>query len=541
MGIPEHPSLVSNLAGRTHPTKRQRTPTATPDSGAPNHHHPLTFSMPPLFLLLLLSSIHASTADDICIVGSGISGSSTAFFLTNYTAPIPAQLRVFERRDRVGGRLATVAVGGDNFEAGGSVIHPRNLHVRRFADLLGLAARDDGEGDDDWLGIWDGARFVFRTLRPPPPGSSWLRRRLHALVNSLLLLRRYGLSLLRMDSFAQEMLQKFLLYYNGFESRPVFDNVEEMLKWSGLYGLTQRTLEEELIDAGLNSQTISELVTVITRINYGQSVSISGLAGAVSLAGSESGLWAIKGGNWQLAAGLLKTANATLHLQEGIDSISAAGDYYVLKSNNGHEYNCTVTVVATPLDEVNITFTPPVSIPPRKIQHTHATFVRGLLNPKFFGLSSVSDIPELIGTMELPDIPFSSISVLKKRNEHDMTYKVFSHAKLGDSLLGQIFRTREETIRIDWPAYPHYHAPEDFAPIILDGKHLYYVNTFESAASAMETGAVAAENVARLIISRLPLGLRASPLLSSEKGADGLPEPHIESFAGKVDSRQVDL
>jgi hypothetical protein len=60
----------------------------------------------------------------------------------------------------------------------------------------------------------------------------------------------------------QEMLQKFLLYYNGFESRPVFDNVEEMLKWSGLYGLTQRTLEEELIDAGLNSQTISELVTV---------------------------------------------------------------------------------------------------------------------------------------------------------------------------------------------------------------------------------------------------------------------------------------
>jgi prenylcysteine oxidase/farnesylcysteine lyase len=161
--------------------------------------------MPTLFLLLLLllPSIHASTADDICIVGSGISGSSTAFFLTNYTAPTSAQLRVFERRDRVGGRLATVAVAGDTFEAGGSVIHPRNLHVRRFADLLGLAARDDGEGDDDWLGIWDGGRFVFSTLRPPPPGSSWLRRKLHSLANSLLLLMRYGLSLFRMDSFVQ--------------------------------------------------------------------------------------------------------------------------------------------------------------------------------------------------------------------------------------------------------------------------------------------------------------------------------------------------
>ena len=59
---------------------------------------------------------------------------------------------------------------------------------------------------------------------------------------------------------------------------------------------------------------------------------------------------------------------------------------------------------------------------------------------KFFGLSSVSDIPELIGTMEVPDIPFSSISVLKKHNEHDMTYKVFSRAKLDDTLLDQIFR-----------------------------------------------------------------------------------------------------
>jgi prenylcysteine oxidase/farnesylcysteine lyase len=104
-----------------------------------------------------------------------------------------------------------------------------------------------------------------------------------------------------------------------------------------------------------------------------------------------------------------------------------------------------------------------------------------------------------------------------------------------------MYSTREDTIQINWPAYPHYHAPEDFAPIILDGKHLYYVNSFESAASAMETGAVAAENVARLIISRLPLRLRAGPLLLSEKSADDLPEPHIESLAGEDDSQQVDL
>lgn len=60
----------------------------------------------------------------------------------------------------------------------------------------------------------------------------------------------------------QEMVEKFMLYYSDFESRPVFGTVEEMLKWSGLYGLTRRTLQQELADAGLSSRLILELVTV---------------------------------------------------------------------------------------------------------------------------------------------------------------------------------------------------------------------------------------------------------------------------------------
>lgn len=130
----------------------------------------------------------------------------------------------------------------------------------------------------------------------------------------------------------------------------------------------------------LNDCGISFL-QVITRINYGQNVSISGLAGAVSLAGSDSGLWSVDGGNWQLAAGLVKYTNATLYLHEEIDLISYPGSYYVLNSTKGNSYNCDVTVIATPLDELNITFDPPVSVPNRKLQHTFTTFVRGLLNP----------------------------------------------------------------------------------------------------------------------------------------------------------------
>lgn len=58
------------------------------------------------------------------------------------------------------------------------------------------------------------------------------------------------------------MLGNFLKYYEGFATRPVFSSVEDMLKWSGLYNLTHRTLEDELIDAGLSPLLIKELVTV---------------------------------------------------------------------------------------------------------------------------------------------------------------------------------------------------------------------------------------------------------------------------------------
>ncbi|KAL5982745.1 hypothetical protein ACLOJK_016821 [Asimina triloba] len=457
----------------------------------------------------------------ICIVGSGIGGSSMAHFLKSYSAARQAitDIRIFEKRGRVGGRMATVSIAGDTFEAGASIIHPKNFHALNFTQYLHLRTVSDG-GDDasSWFGIWDGARFVFKTLPPPATSMPSFYKKIISLLNSFLVFRRYGLSLLRMQRFVNvcvallrlsgvKAVDDFSLYYKGFESRPVFSTVEGMLKWPGLYGLTQSTLQEELAGAGLSQQLISELVTVITRINYGQNVTMSGLAGAVSLAGSDAGLWAVEGGNWQIADGLIRRTNASLHLHEEIASISSVDGYYLLNSAKGNSYSCDVAVIATPLDEVNISFSPPISVPKRKMQHTHATFVRGLLNPAFFGVKSASDIPSLVGTIESPDLQFSSISVLKQYSEDDKTYKVFSRKVMADELLDLIFSVRKETLRINWPAYPHYEAPEVFAPILLDGLHLYYINAFENAASTIETSAVAAENVARLIVSRLSSGL----------------------------------
>lgn len=412
--------------------------------------------------------------------------------------------------------MATVTIAGNRFEAGASILHPKNYHAVNFTKMLNLKVKIDESDESISLGIWNGSEFVFKTIEVNSR-FSWFRS-IVGLVNSVRVFVRYGFSLFKMNRFVEVTVDSFLKYYQTLESRPVFGTVEEMLKWAGLYNLTTRTLHEELIDAGLSSLLIQELATVITRINYGQSVSISGLAGAVSLAGSGGGLWAVEGGNWQMAAGLINRSDVALHMREEIESISYVGSAYELNSTKGNSYKCDVTVVATPLDELNISFNPKISVPDRKLQHTHATFIRGLWNPAYFGLNHVSDIPELVGTIENSDLPFTCISILKIHSEKDMTYKMFSRQPMTDELLDQIFSVRNQTIRINWGAYPHYHSPEKFATFMLDGKHLYYVNAFENAASTMETSAVAAENIARLIISRSSIEL---PSISSEYATSG--------------------
>lgn len=60
----------------------------------------------------------------------------------------------------------------------------------------------------------------------------------------------------------QTAVGSFLKYYESHELRPIFESVEEMLKWAGLYNLTTANLGQELTDAGLSPLLAQELVTV---------------------------------------------------------------------------------------------------------------------------------------------------------------------------------------------------------------------------------------------------------------------------------------
>lgn len=69
------------------------------------------------------------------VVGAGIGGTAAAYYLRQeFGAGV--KIDVFEY-GAVGGRLATVKIGDNEYETGGSVIHPLNLHMKHFIEKLG--------------------------------------------------------------------------------------------------------------------------------------------------------------------------------------------------------------------------------------------------------------------------------------------------------------------------------------------------------------------------------------------------------------------
>lgn len=71
----------------------------------------------------------------LAIIGAGIGGTAAAYFLRQEFGP-SVKIDVYES-GTVGGRLATEDIDGQDYETGGSIIHPLNLHMKHFVDRLG--------------------------------------------------------------------------------------------------------------------------------------------------------------------------------------------------------------------------------------------------------------------------------------------------------------------------------------------------------------------------------------------------------------------
>uniref|UniRef100_A0A2P2I199 Prenylcysteine oxidase 1-like n=1 Tax=Hirondellea gigas TaxID=1518452 RepID=A0A2P2I199_9CRUS len=499
-----------------------------------------------VFLLSLLCFIHgeihqnrekASEPHRIAIIGGGIGGAATAYFLQQLTDG-SALIDVYES-GRVGGRLATVPFAGEYYETGGSVIEASNAYMQQFVDELGLSHSTDCPAS---AGLYNGSEWVFKT-------SDW------QMLTLAKLLWRYGWDAYTLQSITEDMLNKFSRIYSEQRKGNAYKDTEALLRAmdQSFPALTKVTTREYLTNMGLHPRIVDELVTAVTLCNYGQTPDIHAFVGAIALAGAGSNLWSVRGGNRQVPELLLTKARAALlhrhvsvvaavadpHTKQSfyqVTSVEASNDtpglytegsnalykHHQLEDEEIRTQDYDVVIIATPLtaDKSDIKFVNTTTKKrdfPGTFERITATFVEGRIRNEAFKLPASDSIDEILSVN--PALVYNSIGLLHGVDEDESAedgrcskqskavYKLFSPQPLTKEQLKLIFSEINATKVVDWRAYPHYDIKSEEhqqKPAMFELEPgLYHLNAVEWVGSAMEMSAIAAKNVALLAIKHL--------------------------------------
>ncbi|XP_034367621.1 prenylcysteine oxidase 1 isoform X1 [Arvicanthis niloticus] len=448
----------------------------------------------------------------IAIVGAGIGGTSSAYYLRKKFGK-DVKIDVFEREE-VGGRLATLKVQGHDYEAGGSVIHPLNLHMKRFVKELGLSSVPATGG---LVGVYNGKSLVFEE-------SSWF------IINMIKLVWRYGFQSLRMHMWVEDLLDKFMRIYRYQSHDYAFSSVEKLMHAIGgddYVKLLNQTLRDNLRKAGFSETFLNEMIAPVMKVNFGQSTDLNAFVGAVSMTAADSNLWAVEGGNKIVCSGLLQASNSNL-ISGSVMSIEEktrtkqTGNptkMYEVTYKTGSETHSDfydIVLLAAPLNRkmANITFRnfdPPIEEFNDPYQHLVTTFIKGELNSTLFssrpkdqfGLSAIL-------VTEDSDMFINSLSIVASVSHKEgpppavdgmHVWKTFSRDILTKEQISKLFLSYDYAVRKPWLSYPYYKPPQKCPSIVLHDR-LYYLNGIEFAASCMEMSAIAGYNAALLAYHR---------------------------------------
>jgi len=466
-------------------------------------------------LLFVISSLslHSTWAQQprIAIVGGGIGGNSAGYFLREnfHKAQILLINKAEANGDPIGGRLATVKVNGRDYEIGGSIIHSTNKYMVDYLEKCDLKKKISAP--EASFSLHKDGEIVFQEW-----GYSFLDKARMGI--------RYGLeSALKLEYFVDNMLKSFTGIYSKLDnSDKYYKTVEEILKdmspvsktgevSTEMKDLTSVTLKDKLVNLGVGDLLIDEMVTVATRVNYGQMPnSLHAFVGAVGLAGMDGELWAVEGGNKNVVrCASMKTRSKNLRGE--VTAIEKINNEFRLKvdlegSESRYE-TVDVVVIATPLtfDVANIKLPGGVKQDqfPGHYHTTVATVVQGNLIPEAVGFKEgssytttnfyLSDDSDIVSIAKLSPVDYNP----DLDDNLPSVYKIFSKREFTETELSSMFSDIKFTHSVPWLAYPEYTTSDDFSSFELS-PGLYYLNRMEWAASAMEMSVISAKNVAKM-------------------------------------------
>lgn len=435
------------------------------------------------FFLLIWSLILMApyvSGTKVCIIGAGIGGAATAFFLAKQ--PSAVEVVVVERSARVGGRLKSISFQGSRINLGGDAWAAVNENMMELQRVLQIPLDTSDYAGNGQSAVWNGSAF-FPTSKFEP-------------ITDLEMAAEIELLRLRLEE--------------NYRHLSSFSSIEEYVA-AGLKSYVMESASRFAQRLRINPYFQQILWEPLTRTIYDQSLNMTLFSAMVALISTERA-YSAAGGNDRFVEALLNASGATVLLNRQVSSISQAGD---LVDANGNFIlgACNFVVLAAPLEMAGLANVANETLPPHRFyHHWWVTLVAADgLNPAYFGLSNSSQVPDSILTTQSASLttPWTMCSVMAKGLGAAKIYKCFSNEDVS-SEIPQLFLGVSETFVQYWPqTFPQLVPGVDsFQPIQLTSAAsgsipVLYLNTMESVAVAMEGSVIAGKNAAKLIKSRI--------------------------------------
>jgi len=331
-----------------------------------------------------------------------------------------------------------------------------------------------------------------------------------SLLDNLRLIWRYGpIQLMKLEKFYQNVLHHFVKIYDLLEAGEGYGSVSEMLVAMSpeFIKLTQTSLYDHLtVNVDLDEQLVNDIVSVASKFNYGQlPADIHSFVGAVALIGFDKQLWAVQGGNYKVAECALKLSNSKINRRKAA-KITKIGQKFQVNDESEDLFDALIVAAPLTRDKSDLKFDgfdEEINFD-GSYHQTISTVVKGKVNLTALGILS-SDLQtthyfQLSQTFPVWSAEKMTPVDFNDNDEDDLkpVYRLFSHAPVDDEFLQTIFHEIHDVSRTSWLAYPRYDVPQSLDKFQLS-PGLFYINSIEMAASAMEMSALGAKNVVNLI------------------------------------------
>jgi prenylcysteine oxidase/farnesylcysteine lyase len=418
----------------------------------------------------------------LAIVGAGIEGCAAAYFARKY---LPGtQITIYEAQDRVGGRVLTQKILGQNLELGATFFNGANKTILGIVNTEKLRVHQVEDRLD--FAVWNGSNFVFKSNRK-------------AAVTNLKLTLKYGLSTIRTLLLLRNVKRQISQLYQEVQEGP--REIDSLFELTGLRESYTKTFDELLTGKGVSRDFVDEVVSPITRTIYSQNADIAAFAGISALMGVYwKKTYSFDKGNSIFPAYLVAASNAQVMLRTKVSLIEKTLQGYRLQIGNDMKLFDGV-IIAVPYELAGIEFDniPKPDLETQRYQTVYTKVMRGLLNPAYFGLDKNTRPPSIILTTKDAD-PIKYCNIQRIENNESMVTFTSADPISDETFTGVFKNLGVPVLQHRWDAaYPIFKPIKKLPRTRLD-QRLIYANSIEASISSMETAATAAKNAVRMML-----------------------------------------